>query len=291
MAKYSYNGVELPKLPTSEYPYAAIFGDTGGHLLVFQQSPFVAGTGGGVSMAQASPFKAYFCAEGETRWGPGTVTGGSLAGGYFGILAAYIWSNEDIVNRHDSDKIVFEGSDPVLISPDVPVITAFGWTDDDKDASIRDVELPQGAHLTLNILMTAEVEEGTLTADWYVNGEKHDTHTGETSLTSILRYFPIPETIGSEYTYKCVVTNTLEGLTSTTESATLTLKLVDPLDDGDDDPESGGGDYPEGGDDPEGGEDTPVGFDLQSWLTGLAVGLAGKPLPFAKTEVETNGQN
>ena len=117
MAKYLYNGVDLPALPEYDqetYPYAVIgkhtYTDGVGYFFLANNEPFTAyeenTTKYGSIPFLVSASVMFKITESQNEWeSVGTV----------GLQLEYVWSNHDLYGYNDATVIVYKASDPVPV--------------------------------------------------------------------------------------------------------------------------------------------------------------------------------
>lgn len=224
---YLYNDVKLPKEPerdTASYPHGLILSQTGSqYLLVYDAEPFVSGDGGGISKRGESAYVAYHTLEGMDRWVETSLDIITDANGYAGFPYAHVWSNGNILSREDGVTVMYEASEPVAL-PDAPAIVGFGWTENAETVMGKTLTVTEGDALTVKLLVSAAVDEGALSVQWYCNGAAGLYEATESAaLTSVLEEIQIPESGAA--TWQCEVTNSLNGYAAQTKTGVATLAV------------------------------------------------------------------
>ena len=131
MAKYLYNGVELPQLPEWDnvaYPYALIYRhiESGNYYLRCGEQAFVDRTHATVPNIYQSGKSVWYSNDGSAwKYGDSDVAGDTISPTYNNI----IWTNHNILSTKDS-SVYLAASDPIPVTsspaPD-PTSMLMGW--------------------------------------------------------------------------------------------------------------------------------------------------------------------
>lgn len=168
-------------------------------------------------------------------------------------------------------------------NPENPIVHHYGWFNNKGEPYNSNEVRKANTMYSPKLMLSASVSDGgTLTAQWYKNGEPfniEDTNEDASAVDCTYQDKSLTNDVGT-HTYHCVLTNTLPSGKSTSvtlDTLTLIVYEVEPLPDtgddgGDPDNPSGGGSGGGGYNPPSGGTDED-GDGVIDAITGLSVNV------------------